>query len=95
MSAVKTRPPLKTECEYVSQLESCVRRELCAVAYPGFKQIGCVVRDGVLVLSGRLPSYYLKQVAQTVVRSHLEPAMVIDNQISVDRQGGHRTKVKP
>lgn len=94
MSTLKDRPPQRRECEDVSQLESRIRRELCAVTYPCFRHIGCIIRDGVLVLSGRLPSYYLKQVAQTVVRPHLEPAMMIDNQIFVDRHSERRNNVR-
>ena len=36
----------------------------------------------MLTLAGRVPSYYLKQIAQTVVRS-VEGVFQINNQLSV------------
>jgi hypothetical protein len=32
--------------------------------YPALAQLGCSVRDGVVSIEGKLPTYYLKQVAQ-------------------------------
>lgn len=40
-------------------------------------------RDGQLVLQGRLPSYYLKQMLQTV-RRDVEGVRRIDNRVVVD-----------
>jgi len=55
--------------------------------YLALKNVSCDWRpgdkeDGVLVLSGCLPSYYLKQVAQTVV-AQVEGVQRIDNRIQV------------
>ena len=36
-------------------------------AYLALKNVSCDYRDGILTLNGCLPSYYLKQVAQTAV----------------------------
>jgi osmotically-inducible protein OsmY len=44
-----------------------VRSRLQDQPYHALKQIACEYRDGTLILRGRLPSYYLKQVAQTAV----------------------------
>jgi osmotically-inducible protein OsmY len=44
-----------------------VRSQLRGNPYQALKQISCEYRDGTLILHGRLPSYYLKQVAQTAV----------------------------
>lgn len=71
------------EMEGSGNLEICVSRELSNSDYPCFRQLSCLVRGGVLVLKGQVPTYYLKQLAQTVVRPHLQPAMVVDNQIVV------------
>jgi len=38
--------------------------------------------DGVLVLRGCLPTYYLKQIAQEVV-AYLEGVESVDNQIQI------------
>jgi hypothetical protein len=57
-------------------------RKLHSQPYQPLKNISCDWRDGVLVLQGSLPSYYLKQVAQEVV-ARLEGVDAIDNQIRV------------
>ncbi len=44
-----------------------VRSQLRGNPYQAVKQVSCEYRDGTLILRGRLPSYYLKQVAQTAV----------------------------
>jgi hypothetical protein len=51
-------------------------------AYLALQQISCDFRDGVLILNGRLPSYYLKQVAQGLVTG-IDAVERIDNQIEV------------
>jgi hypothetical protein len=58
--------------------ERCLRSN----PYLALRNISCEWLDGVLVLRGCLPSYYLKQVAQEAVAS-LEGIERIDNQIEV------------
>jgi hypothetical protein len=58
--------------------EGCLRRN----PYLALKNVACDCRDGVLVLRGCLPSYYLKQVAQEAV-ARLEGVKAIDNQIQI------------
>jgi osmotically-inducible protein OsmY len=58
--------------------ERCLRSN----PYQALKNVSCDYRDGVLLLRGCLPSYYLKQVAQEAVAS-LEGVHRIDNQIQV------------
>jgi osmotically-inducible protein OsmY len=50
--------------------------------YLALRSVSCECREGVLVLRGCLPSYYLKQVAQEVV-ARLEGVETVDNQIQV------------
>jgi hypothetical protein len=50
--------------------------------YLALKNVTCDLLGGVLVLRGRLPSYYLKQIAQEAVVS-LEGVERIDNRIQV------------
>jgi hypothetical protein len=38
-----------------------------------------------LIPRGRVPSFYMKQMAQTVVRDLLIDGFVIDNQVEVDQ----------
>lgn len=44
------------------------QRQLSASNYPTLRSVRCRMQDDVLVLTGSLSSYHLKQVAQTVVR---------------------------
>jgi osmotically-inducible protein OsmY len=55
--------------------------------YPALQGVTCAVRDGVLVLRGRLPSYYLKQLAQEAV-ARLDGVRRIDNRIEVGTTPG-------
>ncbi len=57
-------------------------RRLRSHPYLALKNISCDWQDGVLVLRGCLPSYYLKQVAQEVV-ARLAGVEALDNQIQV------------
>jgi hypothetical protein len=59
--------------------EGCLRRN----PYLALKHVACDWRDGVLVLRGCLPSYYLKQIAQEVVAHQVKGVGRIDNQIQV------------
>jgi hypothetical protein len=65
-----------------ADIRELAERGLRGNPYPVLKNISCEVRDGVLVLRGCLPSYYLKQVAQAVL-AHLAGVARIDNQIQV------------
>ncbi len=44
-----------------------VERQLQSSGYFPLLQVRCSVQDGVVVLKGSVPSYYMKQQAQTVV----------------------------
>jgi osmotically-inducible protein OsmY len=59
-----------------------VERRLRSHSYPALREISCEYRDRVLVLRGRLPTYYLKQVAQTVAGG-VEGVERVDNHIEV------------
>jgi osmotically-inducible protein OsmY len=47
----------------LERVESQLRRN----SYVALKNISCAFQDGVVTLRGCLPSYYLKQMAQTAV----------------------------
>ena len=57
-------------------------RRLRSNPYLALKNISCDLLDGVLVLRGCLPTYYLKQIAQEAV-AHLKGVERLDNQIQV------------
>jgi hypothetical protein len=73
-----------TESCHEPTLTSLIHKEIQAARYPGVRQVRSFVKEGVLVLHGRVTSFYLKQIAQTLVRRHLQPQIAIDNQISVE-----------
>jgi osmotically-inducible protein OsmY len=50
--------------------------------YLALRRLRCEFHDGRLVLNGRVPTYYLKQVAQTIVRQ-LPGVRRIDNMVDV------------
>jgi osmotically-inducible protein OsmY len=50
--------------------------------YPELKNVFCSFHEGVLTLRGRVSSYYLKQLAQTVVGG-LAGVMELNNQLEV------------
>jgi osmotically-inducible protein OsmY len=57
-------------------------RRLRGNPYLALKNVSCDSLDGMLILRGCVPSYYLKQIAQQAVAS-LEGVERIDNQIEV------------
>lgn len=50
--------------------------------YPELRLIACVFHEGVLTLRGRVTTYYLKQMAQTLIRE-LESVGEINNRLEV------------
>jgi hypothetical protein len=60
--------------------ERCLRSN--SYSYPALKSVSCEYLIGVLVLRGSVPTYYLKQLAQTVI-AQLDGIKRIDNQIEV------------
>jgi len=51
--------------------------------YLPLRNINCSLRDGVLLLRGRVPTYYLKQMAQTIGTS-AEGVREVVNELGVD-----------
>jgi osmotically-inducible protein OsmY len=56
--------------------------ELRRNPYVALKNIACEHRDGVLILSGCLPTYYLKQLAQEAV-FRVQGVERVENRIEV------------
>ena len=55
------------------------QRRLKESAYLDLRFVSCQFRDGVVTLSGHVPTYYLKQVAQTVVGQLEQIDQVVNN----------------
>jgi osmotically-inducible protein OsmY len=64
-------------------------RQLRDTTYQPLTRISCDFHDGVAVLRGTVPTFYLKQVAQSVV-GKLDAVKQIDNRIEVIDAGAHR-----
>jgi hypothetical protein len=62
---------------------------LCQSGYLAHRDVTCVVSDGVLYLRGRVPSYYLKQVAQEIAAG-VEGVRLVINRIEVIGPAGNR-----
>jgi hypothetical protein len=56
-------PLFKSPEAVADRAEGCLRGN----AYLALKNVSCDYREGVLTLRGCLPTYYLKQIAQTAV----------------------------
>jgi hypothetical protein len=64
--------------EVVERAETRLRRS----AYPELRNVFCSFREGVLTLRGRVSSYHLKQLAQTLTGG-LEEVVELNNQLEV------------
>lgn len=57
-------------------VEKAVCDALRESPYPAVRNLGCTYRGGVVTLTGRTSSYFLKQVAQSEVRRRLKDAAI-------------------
>jgi osmotically-inducible protein OsmY len=64
-------------------LESLVRADLRRSSYDEVGRVTCTLNDRVLTLTGRVSSYYLKQVAQRIVLDRLEGIVTVVNELQV------------
>ena len=71
----------KFDRNLVARAESRLQKS----GYPALRDIRCESQEGVFVLRGHVPSYYLKQVAQELVRG-VATAETIVNQVEVGVQ---------
>ncbi len=68
--------------EAAERIAKLAERRLQESGYFCLRRVSCHYHEGVLALRGRVPSFYLKQVAQTVVRQ-IEGVIEILNQVEV------------
>lgn len=63
-----TNPPSGTAHIPESQaVASIAQRKLYASPYASLRRVTCHFHEGVLTLRGRVPTYHMKQVTQTIV----------------------------
>jgi len=58
--------PINTADNPTPELEELLRISFDQLGYQQLNNVDCEVEENVLVLTGKLKSFYLKQVAQTV-----------------------------
>ena len=58
------------------------QRRLSSSDYYSMRSVRCEYHEGVLTLRGRLPSFYLKQIAQTLVVS-VHGVETVSNRVDV------------
>jgi osmotically-inducible protein OsmY len=61
---------------------SLVASRLRRSGYPFLRGIKCEVRDDITVLSGSVPTFHLKQVAQEIA-AHTQGVRLIENRVHV------------
>lgn len=71
-------PRPATQQQITEGAENCLRHN----SYLALKNVRCDYHEGVLTLRGCLPTYYLKQMAQSVV-ARIEGVQRIVNEIEV------------
>lgn len=91
MSSVTTRTatPPKVESKD-TELVRNVEQALAASGYMQLRAVEVKVHEGLVTLKGRVPTYYLKQMAQSVAMQH-EGVEMLQNNIEVVSTGSlHR-----
>jgi osmotically-inducible protein OsmY len=73
------------------EVEDRARAQLLRNPYLALKNVTCEYSDGTLTLRGYLPSYYLKQIAQTIV-GNLDGVERLVNVIEVVTAAHRRTE---
>jgi osmotically-inducible protein OsmY len=68
-----------------------VENRLRNSAYSALRSLYCETYEGITILRGRLPTYYLKQIAQTVA-TQVEGVTEIVNRIEVVPPAGHLSR---
>lgn len=74
------QPPKLTQNDHIG---AAVRSALRDSGYHILSEIDCDSFNGVVILSGVVPSYYMKQIAQTVV-GKLEIVTMVENNVVVE-----------
>jgi hypothetical protein len=66
-------------------LESLVRADLRESPYDEVGRVTCTLTERVLTLTGRVSSYYLKQIAQRIALKRLNGIGTVLNELQVER----------
>lgn len=77
-------PSICDELPPDAEISRRVKSTLHNCQQPALSKVSVSSEDGAIVLSGILPSYYLKQIAQTLAFG-VEGVRSLDNQVEVVR----------
>ena len=66
-----------------NQLQFAVAAAIRQASHPQIRSVTCEYRDGQMQLRGRVASYYLKQLAQSIAGREVREAVPIDNRLEV------------
>ena len=73
--------PAQTTTQFDSETAQAAIRE---AGYAGFRHVSCRQVADRIVLYGSVASFYLKQIAQTLVQRSFREAIPVDNQLQVE-----------
>ncbi len=78
MPSTSLPPSTENDCELLERVLS----SLCRRNYHAYRKLQIDVRDGIVIVQGRVPSYYLRQVAVECIKhvpgvSRLEDLMEV------------------
>ncbi len=65
-------------------LESLIRADLRKSSYDEVGRVTCTLNERVLTLTGRVSSYYLKQIAQRIALDRLDGTATVVNELHVE-----------
>ena len=77
--AGEARPPFTRR----RKVRKLVERRLGESSYAPMRRVSCEYHEGVLILRGHVPSFYMKQIAQTLV-GKVKGVGVVVNRLEVD-----------
>lgn len=77
-----SKSPQRQKSKPSQKCHSQAHSQLAATGYAALQNVHCEAQEDLLILSGTVPSYYLKQVAQTVA-GNMEGINRIENRLEV------------
>ncbi len=84
----EARSPRPLQANPPSHVQALAEQKLGESSYPALKNISCEYTNLRLILQGRVPSYHMKQLAQTLVGTI--KGVIVVNRLEVDEQVGNR-----
>ena len=65
------------------RLEDLASQELGKSPYRELRQVACTARGNVVIMTGRVRSFYYKQLAQSHLQGKLSSTVRLDNRLEV------------